>query len=198
MSEDLKTAELGALLARTDRSSRDELLRRVEARLRRLAHGLLRGFPSVSRWEGTDDVVQGAALRLLRALDHVTPENPRRFFGLAAQMIRRELIDLARHHHGPMGQGANHQSHSGLQQQVTPEPPDGLDLETWTLFHESVTRLNDHEREIVDLLYYQGLSQEQAAKILDLDIRTIQRRWRQARIHLHQLVCPFPANPDQA
>ena len=101
MSEDLKTAELGALLARTDRSSRDELLRRVEARLRRLAHGLLRGFPSVSRWEGTDDVVQGAALRLLRALDHVTPENPRRFFGLAAQMIRRELIDLARHHHGP-------------------------------------------------------------------------------------------------
>ena len=45
---------------------------------------MLRDFPGVARWEGTDDVLQNATLRLYRALKDVTPESPRSFFNLAA------------------------------------------------------------------------------------------------------------------
>ncbi len=190
---DIRTAELRVLLARTDPEARDELLRRVQVNLRRLAHDLLRGFPSVVRWEGTDDVLQGATLRLLRALEEVTPENPRQFFGLAATMIRRELLDLARRYYGPRGLGANHRSHGG--QFDAAAPSDSAELDRWREFHERVAQLPDEEREIVDLLHYQELSQADAAALLGVDVRTVQRRWQRARVRLHKLLNDPPASP---
>ena len=62
------------------------------------------------RWEQTDDVVQNALVRLRRALETTSPESVRSFVNLAAVQIRRELIDLARHYHGPNGMGAHHES----------------------------------------------------------------------------------------
>src|SRR5262249_56346137 len=90
---------------------RDDLPRRVapprEARARRM----LRRFPAVHRWEQTDDVLQNAQLRLLRALQAVTPDSTRAFFGLAAEQIRRELLDLARRYaRGPKGSPGNPQT----------------------------------------------------------------------------------------
>ena len=38
------------------------------------------------------------------------PDSTRAFFGLAAEQMRRELLDLARHYYGPEGEGANHDS----------------------------------------------------------------------------------------
>src|SRR5919198_516540 len=116
MADDLRTTELRDLLgpvAAGDRAARDELLRRVAGNLERLTHKLLAAYPTVRRWEQTDDVVQNATLRLLRALEHVSPADPRQFFGLAAEQIRRELIDLARHYYGPHGLGANYASRGG-------------------------------------------------------------------------------------
>jgi RNA polymerase sigma-70 factor (ECF subfamily) len=185
MLDDPGTTELKALLAHDDLLGRDALLQRVGENLRRLASGMLRRFPAVARWEATDDVLQSATLRLLRALDQITPDTPRQFFALAAKMIRRELIDLVRHYQGPMGLGANHHS-NGVILKNTPGTPDE-NIEIWTAFHESVGQLPDQEREIVDLLHYQGLAQQAAADLLGVDIRTVQRRWQQARIHLHHL-----------
>src|SRR5947207_7059370 len=78
-----------------DASALDELLRHVCARLELLARRLLRAHPAVQRWAETGDVLQGALLRLTRALASVHPGSVREFFGLAAQQIRRELVDLA-------------------------------------------------------------------------------------------------------
>src|SRR5437763_11106175 len=111
MADDLRTTELRDLLGRVaahDSTARDELLRRTAGNLERLTRKMLGAYPSVRRWEETGDVVQNATLRLLRALEAVRPENPRQFFGLAAEQIRRELIDLARHYYGAHGVGANH------------------------------------------------------------------------------------------
>src|SRR5262249_44655981 len=108
-----ETTLIGQLLGRLrdgDRAVRDQLLGFACERLGRLAHKMVRDFPGVARWEGTDDVLQNATLRLCRALKDATPESPRSFFNLAAVQIRRELIDLARHHYGPHGMGANHES----------------------------------------------------------------------------------------
>src|ERR1700722_1336874 len=93
------TTELHAWLDRIkagDLAAREELLRSLCARLERLARKMLSHFPSVRHWAETCDVQQNAVLRLLRALEQVRPESVRDFFGLAAEQMRRELLDLAR------------------------------------------------------------------------------------------------------
>ena len=94
-----------------DRGARDDLLRGITGRLYPLAQKMLGRFPNVRRWADTDDVLQNAQLRLLLRLETVRPDSTRSFFGLAAEQIRRELIDLARHFYGAEGIGANHASH---------------------------------------------------------------------------------------
>src|SRR5437868_10813669 len=87
-------AECMARIEAGDAAALDQLLRHACARLERLARHMLHTHPAVQRWAQTDDVLQGALLRLARALQSVRPANAREFFALAAQQVRRELIDL--------------------------------------------------------------------------------------------------------
>jgi RNA polymerase sigma-70 factor (ECF subfamily) len=82
------------------------MLRACWGRLERLAHAMLARFPNVRRWADTGDVLQNALVRLLRSLKEVDVPSTRDFFGLAAEQLRRELLDLARHFYGPHGYGA--------------------------------------------------------------------------------------------
>ena len=177
-----------------DEGARQELLSGACERLRRLTGSMLRDYRRLKRWEQTDDVLQGALLRLYRALGPVTPQTPREFFRLAALQIRRELIDLARHHYGPQGRGAHHASNSPAADASTassaPYEAAGVShepgrLAAWSEFHEQVELLPEEEREVFDLLFYQGLSQAEAAALLGVTDRTIKRRWQGARLKLH-------------
>ena len=58
-----------------DRGAADMFLRRVSARLERLARSMLRSFPNVGRWVDADDVLQNALLRLFHTLQTTTPES---------------------------------------------------------------------------------------------------------------------------
>ena len=179
-----------------DESARDELLRIACERLARLARRMLRGYPGVRRWEQTDDVLQNAALRLFRALKEVKPASVRSFINLSAVQIRRELIDLARHYEGPQGPGRHHVSRAGSD--GSKNSPGALDpgtdtndpagLAAWTEFHNQVEALPDEEKEVFDLLWYQGLSQVEAAALLDVTERVVKYRWRSARLKLHQML----------
>src|SRR5271157_1615767 len=173
-----------------DPSARDALLACAIDRLERLTRKMLKGFPGVHRWEQTDDVLQNAILRLSRALQDVTPPSSRDFFRLAAVQIRRELIDLARHHSGPQGLGANIASNAGVDESArlnsADETHDPSRLADWTEFHRQVEALSDAEREVVDLLFYQGLQQAEAAAVLGVSERTVKRRWQSARLALHE------------
>jgi RNA polymerase sigma-70 factor (ECF subfamily) len=177
---------------RTDEAARVELLNHAAQRLVRLTRKMLRDYPGVHRWEQTDDVLQNATLRLYRALNEVSPPTVRDFFRLAAAMIRRELIDLARRHSGPMGLGANHASLAGGDETgggFSPASESSLDpsrVSEWTDFHQQVELLPDEERAVVDLLFYQGLSQGEAASVLGVSDRTVKRRWQSARLTLHE------------
>jgi RNA polymerase sigma-70 factor (ECF subfamily) len=172
-----------------DRAARDELFHHLGGRLERLTRKMLRGFPGVRRWAGTDDVLQNAALRLLRALEEVHPRSVREFLALGAQQIRRELIDLARHYYGPHGLGANYSSRPGDSSAAPPEPadasPEPSALLSWCEFHERIQALPPEERELVGLLYYQGLTQAEAAAVLQVTVRTVQRRWQAVLLKLH-------------
>ena len=198
MADDLRTTELRDLLGRVsarDAAARDELLRRTAGNLERLTRKLLGAYPSVRRWEETADVVQNATLRLLRALGAVSPENPRQFFGLAAEQIRRELIDLARHYYGAHGVGANHATRSGSAPEAEAPGADPDGLADWQAFHEGVASLPEADREVFDLLYYQGLSQAEAADLLGLTVAAVQQRWQRARLRLHDRLKARP-DPD--
>jgi RNA polymerase sigma factor (sigma-70 family) len=172
-----------------DAQAREILLTYASDRLLVLTRRMFRGRPGLQRWEQTDDVFQNAMLRLHRALGEIPIENVRHFFNLATLQIRRELIDLGRKHFGPHGIGRNHHTdhqpsdeRGGKLHAAMSEPGD---LSEWTAFHERAQSLLDEEREVFDLLYYEGFSQDEAATILGCSVRTIRRRWNGAKLRLH-------------
>lgn len=182
-----------------DGKARDELLSRTADRLLAITRKVKRDFPQLQRWEQTEDVFQNAAVRLCRALEQVPVADARHFYRLAATQIRRELVDLVRHWQGPQGPGQHHQSHGGqtprdgdtaapLPFEQPHETFDPRRIAQWCEFHEQVERLPEPEREAFDLLFYHGLSQEEVAETLGVDVRTIRRRWRAARLALHDVM----------
>src|SRR5262249_24098033 len=62
----------------------------------------------------------------------------------------------------------------------------------WTEFHRQADTQPDDEREVFDLLWYQGLSQADAATLLQASERTVQRRWREARVRVYQDLTAAP------
>ena len=170
-------------------SSRGRLIERASVRLMELARKMLRSeFPRLKRWEETDDVFQDAVLRLYRSMDEVHPESLRGFFGLAATQVRRTLIDLARHHFGPHGDVRHHDTDFNnppkVNRAVSPNGPPET-LADWALFHEVVETLPPDEQEAFSLVWYGGMSQREAAEVLEISQRTMIRRMNNARCLLH-------------
>jgi RNA polymerase sigma-70 factor (ECF subfamily) len=93
-----------------DARAREELIACAAERLTNLARKMFHRNGRLERWEETADVAQGALLRLWTALQDVRPTSLREFFRLATVQVRREMIDLARHHFGPLGAAAFHAS----------------------------------------------------------------------------------------
>ncbi len=178
-------------LRRGDATARDELLECAWGRLERLARKMLGEFPVVRRWEGTGDVCNEAAMRLLRALEDRPPDNALHFFRLAAMQIRRELIDLARRYKNrpdpaplsPPDGGGDSDGPMGL------DPSDGTSrdpsrLDSWTELHEAIGRLPDGPREACELIWYQGLAQAEVARLLGVCVKTVKNHWMEARLRL--------------
>ncbi|MBI1831938.1 MAG: sigma-70 family RNA polymerase sigma factor [Planctomycetes bacterium] len=173
-----------------DQAAIDALLRQYSERLTLLTRRMLGDFKRVRRWAETDDVLQNALLRLVAAIRSVKPTTSRDFLALATLQIRRELIDLARHYYGPAGLGANHES-QGADDSNKADPADvrhePSSLAQWTELHQQIDALPEEERDVVGLLFYQGLSQAEAAEVLGISLRTVQRRWHDALCKLHRV-----------
>ncbi len=174
-----------------DDSAREALLVSACDRLSRLARKMLKGYPGVHRWEQTGDVLQNALVRLDRSLRAITPPTAPDFFRLAAEQIRRELIDLARHYYGPVGLGAHVETDGGAEMLGESRSPsdtthDPARLAVWTEFHTRIGGLADEDRALFDLLWYQGLTQAEAAAVLDVSERTVNKRWIAARLRLRE------------
>jgi RNA polymerase sigma factor (sigma-70 family) len=173
--------------------ARNALIAHACRRLHRLTSRMLKCFPGVKRWEETDDVLNNSLLRLNKALSSVVLETSRHFWNLATRVIRRELIDMARHYQGPEGLGAHHHTDSegrspddqgGPLQSHPEDRHESLSLEEWALFHEEVEKLPEDVRAVYDLIWYEGRTQEEAAVILNVSVRKIKRKWKSAKILL--------------
>jgi len=192
--EAVDTVQLHGWVARMragDSTAGDELFLTVCNRLERLARKMLRRFPDVRRWAETGDVLQNSLLRLLRALQTVQPNSVRDFFGLAAEQMRRELLDLARRYRGAQGKFVRELVATG-ENSAPPEAADrtegAADLEKWEAFHVGVEQLPVEERETVGLIYYHGWTQQAVAELFGVSVRTVQRRWESALVKLRDAV----------
>ncbi len=178
-----------------DREAGKELINRTCERLNQLAHLMLKSYPRLKRWEETGDVVQNAVIRLCRAMEAVKPASLRDYYGLATLQIRRELLDLVRHYYGPQGPAAHHQSNAAEGSQANASLPPAYDaadvslepgrLEAWSEFHQQADALPEEEREVFDLVWYQGMSHTEAATLLNVSAKTVKRRWQAACLKLH-------------
>jgi RNA polymerase sigma factor (sigma-70 family) len=168
-------------------SARAALLTHALNRFQALARRMFHSYPGLQALHETDDVLQAALVRLHRALAQVKPVTVRAFYGLGARQIRWVLQDLAR----KVGTGRNlvytgstipgpHPDQEGPED-LAGEPADFLE---WAEFHERIEALPDEEREMFDLLLYEALSQEQAAGLIQVSVRTVKRRWQKARLAL--------------
>jgi RNA polymerase sigma factor (sigma-70 family) len=194
------TTHLQALLDRWgngDATAIDEIISHSQNRLRRMAHRMLAEKPHVRRWNESDDVLQNALIRLHRALKAVKPDSKAAFNALAATQIRRELIDMARQLFGPEGHGRHHQSDPGVEDsqgnnqplyEAADQATNGLDLDEIAELHECVAKLPEEQRVVFELIFYQGMRQDEVAGLLTVSDRTIKRRWREARLSLQALL----------
>ena len=180
-------ADLLRRLGDGDADARAELIERCQDRLRLRVSQMLARFPGVRRLEATSDVMQEVLIELSGALGQVTPRDTRHFLGLAGQQIRWKLLDLARRAAGA------HCSLNELRSDdagtITSDP---ARLAQWAEVHAYIQALPATERELFDLIFYQGIPQPAVADILGLPYRTLKRRWQDARL---RFMARFPEGP---
>jgi RNA polymerase sigma factor (sigma-70 family) len=162
-----------------------ELLDRAVGRLRVLCAGLLyRSYPRLARPPlnlEADELLGAVVERLLKALREARPRTVRQFFALANQHIRWELNDLARRLDERLDAV---ELREGLlpaaQSSGSALGPDGRRI------LEAIEDLPDDEREAFGLVRIQGLTQAEAAEVLGVSIKTVQRRLNRGVLLLSQ------------
>jgi RNA polymerase sigma factor (sigma-70 family) len=172
-----------------DQSAHEELFATIRDRLEAMVHNALKKYPGVRRWEETGDVLQNTLLRISNTLKNKKYEfaKLREFFGFASMLIRRELITLLKHHYGPQGHAAHHDSRGGeLDSSMYPANPTSVSeqMEKQTRLHECIEKLPEQEQEVLSLWYYHALQQKEIAQLLDISVETVKRRFRKAKIQL--------------
>jgi RNA polymerase sigma-70 factor (ECF subfamily) len=177
-----------------EREAQNELLRRIGARMELLCRKMLNSFERLRSFEETGDVMTNACWRLLRSLESLKPANTREFFALAAEQVRRELLDLAKHHDANRRIGAakavrlDAADSSAPVVQIADEDKGPEELSRWTAFHEAIPQLPVEEREVFGLTFYHGWKQLEVAEVLHCDERTVRRRWHRACLLLKDLL----------
>lgn len=161
-----------------------QLLESAAQRLRILcANFLHKSYPRLARPPvnlETDDLLAGVVAGLLTALRKTRPPTVRRFFALANQHMRWQLNDLARRldERPAVAELMEAGVESPWQSSVSVLGPDGRRM------LEVIDGLPEEEREIFDLVGIQGLTHAEAASLVEVSEKTVQRRLKRARLLL--------------
>lgn len=156
--------------------------------------GLARGYLQRER---SDHTLQATALvheAYLRLVDQRTTtwRNRAHFFGVAAQLMRRILVDHARRHRRAKRGGAWDKVE--FNEALAPSVSRNLDVIALDDALQDLTELNAQHARIVELRFFGGLKTEEVAEVLDLSQRTVEREWRMARAWLRCEI--FGEKPD--
>lgn len=163
-----------------DLEARDALMPLVYDELRRLAASYLRRERSDHTLQPTA-LVHEAFLRMLEQ-KNINWQGKRHFFGTAAQLMRRILVDYARSHLGKKrGSGAPKVPLTEAFVMSKQRPDELLALD------ESLKRLSEvdpQQARVVELRVFAGLTVEQVAKVLEVSPATVKRDWSMSKAWL--------------
>ena len=170
-----------------DDSALGRLMPLVEAELRRIAQRHMRR-------EAAGHTLQPTALvneLYLKLVDQrrVRWQNRAHFFGSAANIMRRILVDHARARDAAKrGRGdkplALDRISSGRVPEISPEPD--VDLIALDGALSSLAEIDERQSRIVELRYFTGLNHREIGEVLGTSERTVRREWRTARLWLHR------------
>lgn len=165
-----------------DQHALEELMPLVYGELRRLAGAHLRRERSDHTLQSTA-LVHEAFLRLVNQRD-VHWRSRAHFYGIAAQMIRRILVDHARAQQaGKRGAGAIKLE---LDEAMAVSQQRELDLVGLDEALERLSALDERQGRIVELRFFAGLSVEETAEVMHLSAATVKREWSSARAWLYR------------
>jgi len=169
-----------------------ELLPQIYDELRRLAAYRLAHEPPGQTLQATA-LVHEAYLRLLDA-GCERWEDPRHFFNAVAEAMRRILIDNARRKKSPKHGGDLRRAEvEAIELLPMAAPPDELLALDEAL--ERLAQIHPEAAQLVKLLYFIGMTQEEAARTLGVCRRTVNHWWVFARAWLYQAMHPDEARP---
>ena len=165
-----------------DQAALDKLMPLVYAELHRLAKRYM-GREHTGRTLQTSALVNEAYLRLVDA-HGVRWQNRAHFFAVSAQIMRRILVDFARTRQNlKRGGGARQVT---LDEGLVVSPESGADLLALDEALEKLAILNPRQSRVVELRYFGGLNEEEAAEALNVSSRTVRHDWSLARAWLYR------------
>lgn len=166
-----------------DASAGERLLPLIYAELHRQAARAMRREPHEHTLQPTA-LVNEAYLRLV-GQDRVQWHNRAHFFGVAAQLMRRILVDHARGRDAAKrGGGVQRVTLAGDQGQARDD--DDVDVLALHEALETLASLDARQARVVELRYFSGLNIEETAEAMDISPATVKREWAIARAWLRR------------
>jgi RNA polymerase sigma factor (TIGR02999 family) len=163
-----------------DREAMDRLMPIVYDELRRLAAGYLKAERPGHTLQPTA-LVHEAYLRLVRQ-DRVEWQNRAHFFGIAARMMRRVLVDHARRRQADKRDAGGFRLTIQVGEALdVPRDPELLELDQAL---GRLERLDADQARVVELRFFGGLTVEETATVLGISTATVKREWRTAKAFL--------------
>lgn len=165
-----------------DSSARDALMPLVHDELRRLAHRYMdreRGNHTLQ----TSALVNEAYLRLIDQ-KNVHWQNRAHFFGIAARMMRRILVDYARKR-GFAKRGGNLQP-VPLDEAMIVSPERAAEVVALDDALNCLAELDQRKSQIIELRFFGGLSIDETAEVLGVSSGTVMRDWTFAKAWLRR------------
>lgn len=164
-----------------DDLARDRLFTVVHPQLRALAARLLQRERRDHTLE-PNAVVNELYLRLMGG-QPISYQNRVHFFAIAAQTMRRVLIDHARARVAEKRGGPQERVGLSAAERATPAAPSELLLDLDTLLSALATR-DPRAARVVELRFFGGLREEDVAEVLQVSVITVKRDWKAARAWL--------------
>jgi RNA polymerase sigma factor (TIGR02999 family) len=175
-----------------DREAPAKLMPLVYEELRHLARQYLQR-------ERPDHTLQATGLvheAYLRLVDQSTTtwQNRAHFFGVAAQLMRRILVDYARSHRAEKRGGG--WDKLTFDEALAPSTERSIDLVALDEALKDLLALDPRQSQIVELRFFGGLTNEEVGEVLDVSPRTVKREWRMAKAWLRREI--FAGEHDAA
>jgi RNA polymerase sigma-70 factor, ECF subfamily len=168
--------------SRGDQAALDSLMPLVYAELRRLAHRYMRRERAGQALQ-TTALINEAYLRLIQQ-QHVQWHNRAHFFAIAAQLMRRILVDYARTRaRAKRGGGALRVS---LNEAAVSSQERGAELIALDDALQRLAVIDPRKSQVVELRFFGGLSIEETAEVLNVTSMTVVRDWKTARAWLRR------------